>query len=124
LRQARFSVWQVERPHEIEGLRVVDIIGGEQAWLVDQGLAQSATPDMMFASRFCWPDEFAMTCGITVPVDRDLLEVVVDENEGWMRSAEHSTIAGDPRFALAIYRAAIAAGIMDNVEYREPMIAS
>jgi hypothetical protein len=38
MRHARFSVWRVERRHETTGLILLDVISGEETWLVDETL--------------------------------------------------------------------------------------
>ena len=70
MRQARFSVWRVERRHEVAGLIVQDLLRQGEAWLVDEALEQSAPEAMTMAIRLGTPDLFAMTSGIIVPVDR------------------------------------------------------
>ena len=70
MRQARFSVWRVERRHEVAGLIVQDLLRQDEAWLVDEALEQSAPEGMAMALRLCMPNAFAMTSGIIVPVDR------------------------------------------------------
>ena len=61
-----------------------------------------------------------MSCGIVVPVYRELLEEVTLDMLAWRRS-DPERVAEDPRFALAIYRAAmiyraaIESGILNNV---------
>ena len=70
MRQARFSVWRVERRHEVAGLIVQDLLRQGEAWLVDEALEQSAPEGMTMAIRLGTPDLFAMTSGIIVPVDR------------------------------------------------------
>ncbi len=57
-----------------------------------------------------------MTCGVIVPVDRELMEEVALDMLAWRRG-DPELVAQDPRFATAIYRAAIDAGIMDSVAY-------
>jgi hypothetical protein len=69
MRQARFSVWRVERRHEPAGLMVQDLLRQDEAWLVDEALEQSAPEGVAMAMRLCTPDAFAMTSGIIIPVD-------------------------------------------------------
>jgi hypothetical protein len=57
-----------------------------------------------------------MTCGVIVPVDRDLIEEVTFDALAWRRG-DPERVAQDPRFATAIYRAAIASGLMKRVAY-------
>jgi hypothetical protein len=122
--QARFSVWRIERFHEVAGLIVTDVLRGSETWLVDEALTISARPGLTFASRLFWPAEFAMTCGVVVPVDAELLENVVLNSRTWLRHAEPDQLADDPRFAAAIYRTAIDRGIMNSVEFKGPMMGA
>jgi hypothetical protein len=73
---------------------------------------------MAFAGRLSNPESFAITCGVVVPVDRDLIEEVTLDTLAWRRGdPEH--VAQDPRFAIAVYRAAIDNGTMGNIAYCE-----
>src|SRR5687768_6339382 len=102
MRQARFSVWRVERRHEVAGLIVQDLLRQGEAWLVDEALEQSAPEGMTMTMRLGTADEFAMTCGIIVPVGRDVMEEVLDEVLPRVRGAPDQ-VANDRRFAMAIY---------------------
>ena len=116
MREARFSVWRIDHPHESAGLVVTDVLREVETWIVDENLEASAPEGLSFAGRICEPDRFAMTCGVIVPVDRELMEEAALDMLAWRRGdPEH--VAEDPRFAAAIYRAAIALGIMDSVAY-------
>lgn len=116
MRHARFSVWRVERRHETAGLVVADVLRKTEEWLVDEKLEASAPENMAFAGRVCEPDDFAMTCGVIVPVTRELIEEVTLDTLA-SRRGDPGQIAQDPRFATAIYRAALDSGIMDHVAY-------
>ena len=122
--QARFSLWRVERQHETAGVIVVDLLRNSETWLLDQGLTVSANPGMTVASRLCWPAEFAMTCGVVVPVDAELMEDALYDSTAWLPHDDPQSLADDPRFAAAIYRSAIETGIMDNVVLQEPAKAN
>ena len=124
MREARFSVWRIEGHHEIAGLVLTDVLRGGETWLVDEALASCARPGLAFASRLCWPAEFAITCGVVVPVDRELLTEVVFDCEEWLRTSDDGKIAGDPRFATSLYRAAIPEGVMRGVEFRDSAAAA
>jgi hypothetical protein len=123
IRDAHFSVWQFVRRHDVAGLIVKDVVAKTESWLMDLGLSSSGEPGFAFAARLCRPAEFAMTCGIIVPVDeyvlRDAVASVVTS-----RSAKPSDMMGDPRLVVAIYRSAIDAGVMDNIRYRDPALAA
>jgi hypothetical protein len=111
---ARFSVWRIDRRHERAGLIITDVLREAEVWLVDEQLEASAPEGLSFAGRLCEPDRFAMSCGVVVPVHRELLEEVTLDMLAWRRS-DPERVAEDPRFALAIYRAAIDGGILNNV---------
>jgi hypothetical protein len=84
-----------------------------EVWLVDEQLEASAPEGPCFAGRICEPDRFAMSCGVVVPVYRELMEEVTLDMLVWgCGYPEH--VAQDPRFAIAIYRAAVDSGIMRN----------
>ena len=120
----KFSLWRIERRHDIAGVIVADLLRDRETWLVDQGLTHSADLGITIASRLCWPAEFAMTCGIIVPVDAELIEDALNDSTAWLADADPQRLADDPRFAAAIYRNAIGTGIMENVVYREPVAAN
>lgn len=116
---ARFRLWCVERPHEIVGLRVTDLVSGEALWLIDEGLELSAGNGQGFAGRLMVVDDFVMTCGVVVPVDEFLLQ---DTLENMPNLAEHE-VAGavqDPRFAIGLYKTAIQSGVMEHTTYLDP----
>jgi hypothetical protein len=114
--RARFSLWRIARRHDICGLVIDDLLRQAETWLVDEGLEKSGAAGMCFASRVYEPDQFAMTSGVIVPVDRPLLEEVLTDGRA-CRHADPERIADDPRFAAAIYRAAVEAGLMDRVAF-------
>jgi hypothetical protein len=118
MRQARFSVWRVERRHEAAGLMVQDLLRRDEAWLVDEALEQSAPEGVAVAMRLCTPDAFAMTSGIIVPVDREMMEEVLDQVLPRVRG-EPDQVANDRRFASAIYRTAVANGLMERISFEE-----
>ncbi len=118
MRQARFSVWRVERRHEVAGLIVQDLLRQGEAWLVDEALERSAPEGMTMTMRLGTAVEFAMTCGIIVPVDRDVMEEVLDEVLPRVRGAPDQ-VANDRRFAMAIYRIAMARGLMERISFEE-----
>jgi hypothetical protein len=119
LRRARFSVWRVERPHETAGLMVQDLIRQEEVWLVDEHLEQTALPGTSLAMRLSTPAAFAMTCGVVVPVDAEMMEEVFDT----MLERVHGdadAIANDRRFATTIYRIAVMDALMSLVRFASP----
>jgi hypothetical protein len=118
MHQARFSIWRVERWHEVVGLVVQDLLRQDEAWLVDEAMERSAPEGMTMAMRLCTPDAFTMTSGIIVPVDREALEEVFDEVLPRVRGSPDQ-VANDRRFATAIYRTAVARGLMERIGFEE-----
>ena len=118
MRQARFSIWQVERLHETAGLLVQDLMREECIWLVDESLEQTAPAGLTLAMRVSTPDAFAMTSGVIVPVDTELIEQVFDDVLERVRG-EPDMIANDRRFATAIYGMAVRGGLMDQIGLAE-----
>jgi len=114
MRHARFSVWRIDRRHETAGLIITDVLRETELWLVDEQLEVSAPEGLCFAGRICEPDRFTMSCGVVVPVYRELIEEVSLDMLAWRRG-DPERVAEDPRFAIAIYRAAIESGILNNV---------
>jgi hypothetical protein len=116
LRDSRFSIWRFEQRHQTAGLIVTDVLREAKAWLIDEHLEASVPKRMAFAGRLAEPDDFAMTCGAVVPVDRDVIEEVTLDPLAWRRG-DPERVAQDPRFAIAIYRAAIDSGTMAGIAY-------
>ncbi len=122
---SRFSIWDVKRPHEEAGLIITDTMRDSETeiWLVDEGLELSADPGMLFAARLYLPGDFAMTSGVLVPIDPDILDAAFAKVPGVLdMPTKH--IASDSRFNTAVYRAAIGYGIMDNVEFKDCGLAA
>jgi hypothetical protein len=123
MRRARFSLWRVERRHPTTGLILRDLLRGEETWLVDEAMEKNAPPGVEMAARLLQPESFAMTARIIVPLLPDLMTLpeVMEEvftRAPALRHLRGSTLAGDPRFAIGFYRAAVAAGAMDRVLFQ------
>ena len=112
MRHARFSVWHIKQRHEAAGLIIADVLRESDVWLMDEQLEASAPEGLSFAGRLCEPDRFAMSCGVVVPVYRELMDEIARDILAWRRG-DPERVAQDPRFALAIYRAAIDSGILN-----------
>jgi hypothetical protein len=119
MRNARFAVMLVQRRHPAAGLIVTDLFRGTELWLVDEGLEVSLPEGSAFATRYYAPGQFVMTAGVVVPVDLDLLTNALATVPSLLRKSRVEAIE-DRRFAEAVYRAAIADGIMDNVAFQDP----
>ena len=113
MRQGRFSIWRVERQHETAGLIITDMMRETEAWLVDENLEASAPQGMLMAGRVFEPEGFAVTCGAIVPATLALLQELSSNALRWQQDRP----AQDPRFATALYRAAMNSGTMSRVRY-------
>ncbi len=69
--------------------------------------------------RVIAPAEFAMTCGVIVPVHPMLLDAVFDQVVRRI-PGEPDAIANGRRFATALYRPAVMAGVMEHVGSADP----
>lgn len=119
MRRARFAIVCVERRHDAAGLIVSDLFRGTELWLVDEGLECSLPDGSLLATRLFTPDSFAMTAGVLVPFEIEMLEDVLCEAPQLGRKTP-AAVADDRRFAEAIYRIALAEGIMEQVTYQDP----
>jgi len=122
MRQARFSLWRVERRHETTGLILRDLLREEELWLIDEALAKNARPGQEMAARLVQPDRFAMTARVIVPINPVLMTRPELIEEAFtrapaLRSLPGKALAEDPRFAIGVYRAAVATGAMDFVRF-------
>jgi hypothetical protein len=116
---ARCAIVVVERQHPSAGLIVRDMFRNTDLWLVDEGLEMSMPEGCMIATRYYVPVQFAMTAGVIVPVDPDLLEDAIMLAPHLLRKSQLEAI-DDRRFAEAIYRTALADGVMEKVTYLDP----
>ena len=116
---SRFAVLEMQRRHDAAGLIVTDLFRNIELWLVDEGLEMSMPERTLYATRYFTPDRFAMTAGVGMPVDVALLREALESVPPLLRKSRTDMIE-DRRFAEAIYRIAVADGIMENVVYRDP----
>jgi hypothetical protein len=118
MRRARFSIIGILRRHDIAGLIVEDLFRGGEFWLVDEGLESSLPDGAALATRLFTPDGFAMTAGVVVPFDIELIEDAIADTPQLLRNRREELI-DDRRFAEAIYRVALASGLMEQVAYQD-----
>jgi hypothetical protein len=113
---SRFSIWEVERRHDVAGLILEDVVRGQKVWLIDESFEESGTPGMVIAARLCRPGDFWMSLGALVPIDELVIERIAYPKGLALTPVDQAL--EDPRFAGMIYRAAIKHGVMDSVVYR------
>ena len=97
---------------------VEDLFRGGEFWLVDEALERSLRDGVALATRLFTLDDFAMTAGVLVPFDIELIEDVIADSPQLLRNRGEELI-DDRRFAEAIYRVALASGLMDQVVYQD-----
>lgn len=119
MRGACFAIIIVKDRHPAAGLLVTDVFRESDLWLVDEGLEMSLPKGAACATRYCKPEDFAMTAGVCVPLDLVLLGTIVAAVPQLLSKAL-GEVVGDRRFAEAVYRAAIADGTTEMVSYQDP----
>jgi hypothetical protein len=117
MRHAHFSLWRVERRHDITGLVLTDLRDHAEVWLVDEGLQTSTANGWVFAARLSQPDRFAMTSGLVVPVHDETIRKLINHNQA-RRQPEPDRLDEDSRLATDIYRAAVDQRLMDRIAFR------
>ena len=118
MRRARFSIISSVRRHTVAGLIVKDLFRGFEFWLVDEGLESSLPDEAVLATRLYTLEGFAMTAGVLVPLDIELIEYAIADTPQLLRKGQEEAI-NDRRFAETIYRAAVAGGSMERVAYQD-----
>ncbi len=116
---ARFHLWRIERPHEIAGLWVTDIVNDDPMWLIDEGIEASGRAGLVFAARLMAVDDFVMTCGVSIPLSATLLAAALDHIPNVDYDSREEAL-NDARFAIGLYRSAIETGTMESMEFRDP----
>jgi hypothetical protein len=116
---ARFSILEMQRRHPAAGLILRDDARNEEIWLVDEGYELWMEEGMLVATRYYTPGPFSMTAGVSIPVDGPLITATVDCVAHLLRKGL-AQLYDDPRFAEALYRSAVAGGVMERVRYRDP----
>jgi hypothetical protein len=81
VRRARFSIISSVRQHTVAGLIVKDLFRGFEFWLVDEGLESSLPDEAVLATRLYTLEGFAMTAGVLVPLDIELIEYAIADTE-------------------------------------------
>jgi hypothetical protein len=119
MRAARFSILAIEGRHETAGLIATDLLRRIEVWLVDIGLESSMSEGDIFATRLYTPERFSITAGVNVPFDADLIQDIAAELPRRIGDDPRTTLTDNRHFAEAIYRVALANGIMDRVAYQD-----
>jgi hypothetical protein len=116
MRHASFSLWRVERRHETAGLILQDQLRDQEVQLIDETMEKNVPLGVEMAARLLRLEGFAMTARIIVPVTADLLEEAFERAPA-LKRIQGDALARDPRFAIGIYRAAVATGVMNSIRF-------
>jgi len=119
MRAARFSILVIERRHETAGLVATDLFRRAEVWLVDIALENSMPDGGMIATRLFAPQPFWMTAGVNVLFDLGMIEDISAELPRRLGGSKLAALIDDRYFAEAIYRIALADGIMDRITYQD-----
>jgi len=119
VRNALFTVWQVEGPHETAGLMVRDVLRQQSFWLMDEWLAKTAKKGDRFVARLADLGEYRVSCGVIVPVSDTVFQLAAADARN-LKAPNIDAMLQDRRFAEVFYRAAIAGGAMRGVAFRDP----
>lgn len=116
---ACFRILKVEGRQAPVGLSVRDLTTGEKLWLIDEGLEASAPVGAIVAGRMMAVEDFVMTCGVVVPLDKDVL---LEAMGTVRRSSARNLVEAvrEPSLAVALFRAAIHTGVAERMEFVEP----
>jgi hypothetical protein len=115
---SRFSIFRAIGWGEPAGVLLEDLMRGGTISLLDEGLEQSAKPGAVFAMRVAPIEDFAMTCGVVVPISIEIFEEIVDFLTDGAPDAGLAALADDWRFAASLYELAIELGMMNCITYR------
>ena len=107
MRKARFAVLIMQRRHPVAGVILLDLFRDEEIWLVDEGLETWMEKGTSYATRYYTPEQFAMTAGVGIPIGRQFLIDAIETFAPHLERKTKDQAIDDPRFAEAIYRAAL-----------------
>ena len=96
-----------------------DLIRREKFWLVDEGMESTAPVGLKMATRVYSPEDFHMAAGVFVPLSGALLMSAIARRPILSRMDLDEAVE-DRRFAEAIYREAVEAGVMERVRFQDP----
>ncbi len=113
---AWFTAWHVVQRHDTAGLLIRDVLKDATFRLMDLGHEASAKPGDMFVGRVKAVDDCVMTCGVALPFGETMLEefTVLAPHQS---TRDMFAVFQNPRFATAIYRAAVRIGLFDRLAF-------
>ena len=122
MRRSQFAILLIDQRHDEVGLIATDILRNSKIWLLDVGIENSMDDGELIATRLLTPGPFSMTAGVVVPFEIEMLEPVCRLLPQRIGNSKLSRVADDRRFAEAVYKVALADGIMDRIAYLDPAV--
>ena len=113
MRDPCFSLWRVQRRHETAGRILPDLLRGGEAKLVDETMEKTARTGL--ESRTCPETGRLRHDGSDRCTGRPESDGRGLHQGARLEARPGDVLAGNPRFAIAICRAAVAIGVMDAV---------
>lgn len=117
MRRSQFAILLIEQRHDAVGLIATDLLRNSKVWLLDVGIESSIDDGELIATRLLTPGPFSMTAGVMVPFEIEMLEPICMLLPQRVGNSKLSRVADDRRFAEAVYKVALADGVMDRVGY-------
>ena len=121
MRHAHFSVFSVQRRHETAGLVLRDLLRDTEVWLVDLGLEKSAPEGAVMAGRGSTRPTASRSPPASTSRSTRRCWIVRWPRSPQLRHKPPAELADDRRLAEAIYRVAVANGIMQRIGHHDPL---
>lgn len=115
--RSQFAILLIDQQHEAAGLIATDILRDSKVWLMDVGLESSLDDGQLIATRLLTPGPFSMTAGVNVLFEIEMLEPVCGLLPRRIGDSKLSRVAEDRRFAEAVYKVGLSAGVTERVRY-------
>jgi len=120
--RARYSMFQIEAMVPGLGAVIRDLLRGDEIFIVDVGLSESAIERFIMACRIFAPTpDFFMTTGTALPVDRTAGNLIVDglESKFLMSKPDVRDFTHEEMSDLSAFitRTLLAAGASDHIRY-------
>jgi hypothetical protein len=117
MRRSQFAILLLEQRHDTVGLIATDILRNTKVWLLDVGIESSMDDGELIATRLLTPGPFSMTAGVMVPFEIEMLEPICLLLPQRVGNSKLTRLADHRRFAEAVYKVALADGVMDRLGY-------
>ncbi len=123
MKQAFYSVFQVEKTIKGVGVRVHDLLFDKERFVVDISLSQTACEGLVLASRLMLFEEFVTTTGAPLLVDVVTLAglaAYLDDTDTTVEDLREMSRQERGTLAAAIIRSCLEAGASEQTAYLDP----